>query len=217
MSKSAQVPFIINPTVFHVGTMVPSLRKHRFSFEGDSLSVSTCPAEWTKIARLGGGKTWKLRQEDEQLARFLNMHDPHIISQLEALAISNGLVRVGKAVSVRVQNDNGEDVNELYATKAEALEQHDYEDISDDAFKTVETLYPTAYLHERYPLLPKGLLGATALNISTVVLADSQSKPELLDRVSGLWWNEVLDVHSLSAPRGCIFASKLDAWKVREL
>lgn len=190
--------------LFHVGSMNPEDKGAQgASLEGHGLSVSLHPEDWTRIARLGGHPTWLLHRQG---AKFLDVHK---LRPLHRQAIINwgleqGLVQQVTAWRAYTECDNDERRFSLHATREEALAEVDDEDGAESKIEEVPALRP----------------GTELLNMvrgeNSLLMTEDYLLIAWVERcypgVDGLWWNDVHDPDSLSAPRGVILPGKLDAW-----
>lgn len=202
-----------NPEVFHVGTMDSSNRTKRFSFEGDALSVSLHPEEWSQIARLRG-PTWALQKEG---GVFLDMLDPAVLSALKDAGLKAGLLQMATRFKLSYFDDELDcEVYTLHATRDEAVNEVDDPDM-EHSIAEVQEVVDSPALRAFYPLMPlkDGVFGQQALTIAANALA-AAGELAMLKNVDGLWWNETLSPAQYSAPRGSIFPHMLSTWR-REL
>ncbi|SOC30569.1 hypothetical protein [Thalassospira xiamenensis] len=203
------------PVVFHVGTMDAKNKGANYasSWEGDGLSVSVTPNIWDEIAKLGGAPVHQLACAD---AIFLDMTtvDADMWGAGTTYAMSKGLVDWAAVFVAREIDCETEQFRETcFATEAEAWEHLEME--VDQGF---EDLVRSA---RRLTLTPAGAKRARftgdALESAAGFIADDfaisfWAEDELRKHVPelvGCWWNERLDVDSLSAPRGVIFNDSL--------
>jgi len=184
--------------VFHVGDM-DFRNKSSFSLEGSGLSVSTNPDAWVRIARLGGKPIHVLTNPS---GKFLDFHklNKKQKSSIIQWGIDNGYVEY--TVLYNVVYDDG-----TYSS-FDTMENAEYE--ADDEYEI--------------KIVKKGGLRATQklTKVSMQTSIDFGNVFDVLvtvfteDRVEfdGVWWDDTLDVHNYSAPRGVIFNTKLSNWAV---
>ncbi|TLX17070.1 hypothetical protein [Rhizobium sp. MHM7A] len=197
------------PVVAHIGTMDRSL-KDKGSYEGACLSVSIHPGAWSSIARLGGDG-FVLSRVDGEPVTFVNATR---LSRDEKAAI----VDWGKQEGLLVDR-------EVYIAS--------YYDIEDEATRKIECSTREEALAEvedqprKRVQGPKLVLGATEklLTMSDQPISRHEISSDFAYdlvllayveknlRVDGVWWDETLNVETLSAPRGAIFQDRLDAFE----
>jgi hypothetical protein len=197
------------PVVAHIGKMDRSL-KEKGSYEGASLSVSIHPAAWSTIARLGGDG-FVLSRVDGEPVTFVNA------TKLSRDEKSTVLVW-GKQEGLLIDR-------EVYIAS--------YYDVEDEARREFECSTREEALAEVEDLPrkriqgPKLVVGATEklLTMSDQSINSSDISSDFAYdlvllayveknlSVDGVWWDEELDVDILSAPRGAIFQSRLDAFE----
>ena len=189
--------------VFHVGEMNIK-NKSKFSLEGSGLSVSINPNEWRKIAKLG----------DKEL---------HILTNPNGIFVDgNKLNKQQKNNVISWGVENG------YISQKETYKVCWYDDEMEDDVCMEFTTYDEAKVEAEYGRtieVNKGGLLPTSKLISTSMqgrIEPSQTFDLLLTifvekttNYDGIWWNDKLDVMKYSAPRGVIFNSKLNNWKIR--
>lgn len=197
------------PVVAHVGTMDRSM-KVKGSYEGASLSVSIHPGAWSSIARLGGDG-FVLSRVDGEPVTFVN---------------ATKLSRDDKAAIVAW----GKQEELLVDRKVFIASYYDEEDEARREFECStreEALAEVEDLPRKRVLGPKLVLGATEklLTLSDQPISSHEIPSDFAYdlvllayveknlRVDGVWWDETLDVESLSAPRGAIFQVRMDAFE----
>jgi hypothetical protein len=191
--------------VFHVGEM-DIKNKSTFSLEGSGLSVSINPEEWRKIAQLGDRELYLLTNTNGVFAdgNKLNKQQKNIII---SWGLKNGYILQKETYKVCWYDDEIEcDVYMEFPTYDEAKEEAgDAED-----GKTIEV--------NKSGVLPTSKLISSSMQGR---IEPSQTFDLLLTifiekttNYDGIWWNDKLNVMKNSAPRGVIFNSKLNNWKI---
>ena len=191
--------------VFHVGEMDIN-NKSKFSLEGSGLSVSINPDEWRKIAQLG----------DRELYLLTN---------------TNGVFVDGNKLNKQQKNNViswGLENNYIY--KKETYKVCWYDDEMEDDVCMEFPIYDEAKKEagdkedgKTIEVNKSGVLPTSKLISSSMQgkIEPSQTFDLLLTifvekttNYDGIWWNDKLDVMKYSAPRGVIFNSKLNNWKI---
>lgn len=200
----AELPSKQFKILFHVGSL-DSSKKGEGSYEGAGLSVSTHPDAWRMIARGHVvGDTYKLTKPGN---RFI---DSHKIStknnqMIAGWAIENDLII--SATTYRVSHYDDEMESEVYsdyASREEAeREAYDPEDISEikGGYQPTQKL---RNLTKNPRMTPTGIM-----DYVLPIYADSHG-------YDGVWWQDKLDVHNYSAPRGVIVPSQISSWKIEK-
>lgn len=195
----------VNPVrigrLYHVGTM-DIAQKSQFSHEGNGLSVSNCPNAWIRIT--GGhthGDFYLLTKPDMKLLDYyaLTEEERNTISNW---AITHGYVTSGKLYKTNHFGEDGETYYSLHGDFADAMSEADDDE---ELIQEIDGLLPTQKLID-CTFVKVELLAVFSL--ITCLYAE-----EVLD-YDGVYWDEVLDISSYSAPRGMIFNSKLSSFEI---
>lgn len=209
MTLLSQQDAISKPLVFHVGTLESANRKQRLSFEGDSLSVSEVPDAWRAIAKLGNAPEWELSRAS---ALFLDMHNPRVVATLAEMCLASGLLEQCVVYEVHYEDEDGKRY-QSFPSKEAVEAEFDVDEFTE--VKLVDGLRATRKLERLNSTIPAFCVGDLAVALATVELAKSTACPEALQGFDGLWWDEELAPEHYSAPRGCIFASKVPGWCIQ--
>ena len=189
--------------LYHVGTMDLS-KKQNYSLEWNNLSVSICPDAWRRITEgMTHGKTWKLEKAN---AKFL---DYYALTEKEKTLIQEWAIRENyveektlyKAISY---DEDGTEIYRLYENYEEALIEV-YNEIEN--VKEQKGFIPTNKLKDI------SLVNIELLNIRDIM---AQLYAEKVLHYDGVYWDEQLDIYSYSAPRGCVFNSRLKTFNITE-
>lgn len=191
--------------IFHLGSMDKS-QKSGFSLEGSGLSVSLHPLAWKSIARLGGKALWKLSKADPVFIEAYQLNSAHL-EEVERYAVEAGWITVGTTYRVTSEDENEREIYSDYLTLEEAQKESDDPDTQISI--NPRGLIPTTLLHE--------LTEQTRIDLGMVDDLLLTVYAENVLQADGLWWNERLDIHSLSAPRGVLFNSKIATWTALEV
>jgi len=188
--------------LYHVGTMDIS-KKRNFSMEGDGLSVSICPDEWCRITEgHTHGDYFLLSKPDMKLLDYYALTDDEK-DMIQTWAIENGYAVKGTVYqSIQGYDEEGYEYFSVYDNYDTALMEADFEE---DQVRKMEGLLPTQKFQDQ------SLVQIELINFPDLIAELYAEK--VLD-YDGVYWNEVLDVASYSAPRGVIFNSKLPTFAV---
>ena len=196
--------------VFHVGTL-NAQHKGRGgpSHEGNGLSVSLHPNEWSDIARLGG-ETFTLTRSGGAFLDFRKLSESQL-AELEAWGAQNGWLT--KVTLWRFDYIDSETEDERYMfcnTLAEAegeAEDRTENGYDDEGHKLTEVTIPALSdkARERIGFKQDDIF---ALDMAAAFLVEDCTE------LDGVWWNDRLDPGFLSAPRGVIVLSRLPSWTV---
>lgn len=199
-------------TVFHVGTLDRAHRGsvYKQSHEGHCLSVSTCPEAWRSIARLGAAPVWQLHRHGGLFIEALAAReDSAFNTSLVLWGMEAGLVEVKTLWSA--WQEDAETLDWRYTLHASR----------EDAVAEVED--PQALTPFGHPCVHLKLVTLGLPALAGRVCVDLRQRDawdfllmawaEQCTNVDGIWWNEVLDVLGLSAPRGALFPSRVEAWR----
>lgn len=199
--------------VAHVGTLDATDRQD-WSYEGEGLSVSVNPDDWSAIARLGDAPTWTLTRTDGEPLRFVSWHDldPRARTAVRAWGTEQGWIaeKTVYRVTYLGMDDNGYDtICSFEATTAEDAEEEaalcDVDpDHPDTDFLVTTAWRPTADFPDRR-------IGRDD-DPTDVLLAHyvREQRPDL----DGVWWADAYAPESLSCPRG-VLVHDLDGYRRR--
>lgn len=208
---------IFNPkeieTLYHVGSMDIS-QKSLFAIEGNGLSVSICPKDWMKIAKMKDSTIWKLYKKN------IKMLDYHSLTENDfnlatSWGITEGYLKEFEVYSVtKFDDDMNCDLHSIHDTFEDALNKASIE----EKYDTFES-----YISNRKSLYPriekiKGYKPTKKLNSLSMVNVDIQNSKQInlllfLEKntdLDGVYWNEELNLSKNSAPKGVIFNSKIN-------
>lgn len=202
---SRALPVFQTREVFHVGSLVSEHKgKAGNSYEGNGLSVSHHPEEWTAIARLGGEPTWKLSLDSD--GRFIDFHSllPHHLEALDLWARAAGLLEPAQRWEVSY-TDTESDTSRFFLVASLEQAQAEVSDLEDEgaSYREVAISCATKSLIERCGFDPGG---ANDLAIAVTIYAEDHG-------FHGVWWHDSLCPESLSAPRGVINLANLPNWR----
>jgi hypothetical protein len=189
-------------TVFHVGFLNlknPTLNrpKSSFSLEGSGLSISIHPKAWTKIARLGGRENYTLSKKSP---RFYMALESKSKDDLNYCLENKFLIKATKYRAFST-DEEGEEIYSEHDTEALAqAESDDVRPVKGYSFGSNGIAYWKSHFTSE-------VSNALAQSFASIFYAEAHD-------YDGVWWNEILDVSSLSAPRGVIFQSKLNEWTI---
>lgn len=193
MNPTFDLPLLVFPEVFHVGSINPADRTSA-SYEGEGLSISIHPADWTRIARLGGNPTWVLRHPDRTPLRFVSWHDLSLSDRdaLRQWGQDRGWVEQRQVYRVSWFDDEFDDTLSMdFATEAEAREEAES---ADSEVEAVAVWRPTA-------AFPAPRIGTDADPSDALLsLWVAEQRPD----IDGVWWDDTYDPLRLSCPRGVL-------------
>jgi hypothetical protein len=196
----ARLPVLRFSRVIHLGTF-RKRDKRRYSHEGHGISVSRCPDEWRRIARLGGMPEWELKYSK---AQFLNRHrlGKRQLQGILRWAEAQGLLKQKPQFELSWFDDELNDTcTAVFSSREKALEElPDEEDPS--AIREVLRYCATTDLNRRMGFRVPAL---HAEDLAIVCFVEDQTS------LDGVWWNDILD--TFSAPRGVILPDRLSRWQ----
>ncbi len=205
ISVLRQASTLALPSVMHVGTLNPS-DKRGDSHEGNGLSVSLHPEEWTAIAKLGGGSLYELTKPD---GRFLDFHrlSRQALDELQAWGLRDGWLQMAARWRCEWFDDElSQTVFMLCKSLAEAqAEADDRED------SRVEEVVVPELTVEGIRRLGFKLEAAHALDIAATFWVEDETD------LDGVWWDDLLEPQNYSAPRGVICLRRLSDWHIEYL
>lgn len=205
-SKPIRLPRVKLPKVYHVGSM-DQTQKSGVSYEGNGLSVSLHPDEWREIARgQVSGDTWVLTKPT---GNFINAHKITGAGKRFVIAWGTEMGYLDLAVMYRVEwyDDEMEDtMSTLFPSYEEAAEEADYVD------GTV-TQVPGS------PVATPKLDQVIGFKVDPMLAYDMvlTQYVESMTDADGIWWADQFDPSRLSAPRGVIFADRVNQWTINRM
>lgn len=207
------VPMVTKDPVYHVGDLNKKRKVGGTGYEGDGLPVSEHPQAWSQIARLGSD-LWYLKKKSGK-GRFMNMlaamKNKALKSRVVSWAVNSGWATQGRVWKTSRYDDEWEDtLVSTYASKEEAEREHEDED--DVEIEEVSQLVATPKLEDWWQSFTGDKINV-ALVEEMIFFLFARDQTDL----DGVWWNEILDVTRLSAPRGSIFQERLKDWDKKQI
>lgn len=195
-------------TVWHVGSL-DLVDKQNNSQEGNGLSVSVHPKVWAQIARLGGGALFRL---DRAAGRFLNFHrlTPAACVDLQSWGLDKGWLQLEARWQLHWYDSEREEISRCLCD-SEALAKAELEEREEDPSAGVTQVQVPCLTETATTRLGFKLDPLMALDIAATFYVEDETD------LDGVWWNDLLDPLSLSAPRGVICLRQLNAWSVSKL
>ncbi len=196
--------------VHHIGSF-EARDKGSTSQEGSGLSVSLHPHEWEDIARLGGGTWFTLTRQGGEFLDFHRLGKKRT-AELEAWGLANGWLEPKTLWRMDYWDSEDECVRySLFETEQAARSELRFilcgqaED-ADNKVTEIATVDLTSAADQRIGFK----LGSHfAHDMAATFWVEDCTE------LDGVWWNDTLDVGSLSAPRGVILKSRLARWTVQ--
>lgn len=194
--------------LYHVGSLEQRHKNTQGpSYEGNGLSVSLHPQEWTAIARLGGNPTWELHKPAGRflLAHRLTKAQKHGIV---LWGLDSGFLEQSVRWEVSYLDVETGDRRWFWcASEAEALAEVQDQEEDDAAARAVsrkkDVVVGTAKLFERIGF---GKPDAGDFDLTLTLWVEDCTE------LDGVWWDDRLDPQALSAPRGVINLKRLSDW-----
>lgn len=188
----------------HVGTLRAQDKGVRgASHEGSGLSVSQCPEAWVRIARLGGVPWWRLERPGHA---FLDAHALTRVQRrtIAAWGVARGWVAWRKLWRLRWYDEELDStVHSLHDSEAAAREEAFDDEGADIAQVRTLVAQPALAIRMGQAVTP----GQAEALLHAVYAEDVLA-------LDGVFWDDVLDVGALSAPRAVIFRSRLSGWRI---
>lgn len=191
-------PILQIQKIYHVGTLNINDKSNN-SYEGSGLSVSNCPSSWRKINPFSKGKTFLLEKNNGMFLNRHSLNEEHI-EAIYTWGVENGYVEEKLLYQVETYYD---DLQQSYYSNYETYKEALIEaDDNSEAITKINGYISTKKLEEE-TMNSKSL---DPLDLLITVYSD------IVLNLDGVWWNDVLDIYCLSAPRGVIFREKLSQW-----
>lgn len=190
--------------IYHVGYM--DISKKRDGYEGSGLSVSEHPNEWEKINKLTTGDLNVLTKKYSKFLDYYTLTDSYK-NKVVKWGIVNSYIENIETYTVSWYDDEYEDTMSMVFDNLEEAneeaESYDTEVETNSGLKATEKLKNIS--------IQKSIDISSSFDILLTIYLESETDYD------GVWWNEILDIGLLSAPRGVIFNSKLKEWKIEKL
>ncbi|MFK5950958.1 MAG: hypothetical protein QM500_19575 [Methylococcales bacterium] len=203
----SDMPVVQLDTVFHIGKMEGANAHPGYSLEGHGLSISLHPEDWRSIARLGNIPCWELTKPGAEFLDALKFEDtPILMASMISWAVDEKLIVPTTLYKFEWYDDELEQMmHMLFDSYDKALEEAgDEEDVvSGDGWIATPQLLDHTHFSKMEPVM--------VLSLALLVYA------ETVLYMDGVYWDEALDPARLSAPRGCIFPGRLDAWSKNKI
>ena len=198
------------PETWHIGSMDVT-ENDRTSYEGDLLSVSECPGDWQRIAKLAGD-LWRVSNPN---AFFFDAHafmaEKENQSVLQFWGDAKGLVEFKTTFEVTVDDGEMGEMVFQFESLEEVYEEFDPDETDVEVKEKIFTPVMTDKALEKYGLRRNGI----QFDMDYVLMDFVEKKLAKQDaRVKGVWWNDRHDPDRLSAPRGGIFPSAVELFQV---
>lgn len=201
-------PVVVNTCLYHWGTLDSNkINKSGSSFEGNNLSLSTCPEDWSKLLRLNQeDKLFKFEKKEGLFVDILSLlYEKKYNSLKEEIlneSILNGYLDKKEVFKYEFEDENETICHMIFETKEEALKEGEEEDI-----KKVIKYVGTDKLRKLSGINKENaLLSGEEYGIIECIKSDK--------KVDGIFWNYKKDISSYSLPIHCIFPEKVNEWKI---
>jgi hypothetical protein len=180
--------------VDHVGSLNAKYRRSS-SYEGDGLSVSVHPEEWTRIARLGGSPTHTIERLDGQPLQFLDYHQltPEQRDLIIQWGLTTKLITPETVYLVPLRDEEGELDGYHAFDNREDAEEEAWGILCNEPIETKDGYLPTKKFRQR----------GQQVSIASVEHGLAIRLIESNDQLDGVWFNDILD-GLWSAPRGVL-------------
>lgn len=197
-------------TVWHIGSFDAADKGcHGASLEGTGLSVSVDPDAWEAIAKLGGYPWWKLHRKE---GAFVDFHalGPEHLDAITQWGLARGWLCMQPQWELSYYDDELDDRRLMtFDTAEEAQAELEEYAVYDESAKVEAVVRPcpTEQMHQRLGF-KSSVFGA--LDIVATFWVEDETQ------LDGVWWWDLLDPQSLSAPRGVIVRRALGGWTHRK-
>lgn len=208
-----QLPLIKTAYVYHAGDLTQPITNDRpYSQEGACLSVSHCPLDWCRIAKLPVKYIHTLRRDTEfvLLDMQLAYKDDDLRSEVINWAREEGLVE--EKVRWRAwyfDSEADEWRHYTCATKEDAdvevSEVLEYLEEGDATAPPGHNMVEPVVLWVSTPKLATRMRQAKYGDVDAFDFAMIAWAEDNLPQLDGVWWNQPYDPFSLTAPRGGLF------------
>lgn len=202
--------------LYHVGEL-DITKKSNFSYEGNGLSVSICPSAWESIARISSSTVWKITKRGKKLLDYYETTED-IHNDIVEWGIENGYLEeiFGKYAYRYYSDELDRYLCESYDSFKEIVDAHlvegfynSYDEYLNSEEGDDEVIFPVRAFLPTEKLQNESLILVTESNC---VDQNFLLYVEKYTDYDGVYWDDRLDILSLSAPRGVIFNSRLDSF-----
>ena len=208
-APTIEFPIINLKKVSHVGSMDINQKSDNSGYEGgQGISVSTCPQEWIKLAKLGGD----IFKVSNKKSKFVDFHalkeNQNDIDKLLKFAEKSGWITPTTIYKYSFYDgDMDIDMEIDFSSIEEAKEEVEMNgEEFDDVITLVDGFAASDVLCNAVNL--------TSIAPAMVIDMVSTLFVEKYTDCDGVWWNDDFSLETMSLPRGLIFSSKLDNWKI---
>lgn len=207
------IPFIKLDTVYHIGSLNPAMRgaSMAMSHEGHCLSVSLTPHSWNYIARLGGGKLFSLSAPGNVFVDLKGI-GRSAMGTICRWADTEGLGRYADKWKMSEWDPEMEEWRSSLYDSEEAARA----DIDEFAERPRVRKVTAFVLTEPGAEICNYRTDIEASDMAAVLYAERVLRPSMPD-LRGVWWNDMHDPFSLSAPRGGVFPGCVSDFAVQPL
>lgn len=182
--------------VYHVGTLDIS-KKRQYSLEGAGLSVSLHPHEWMRITKNMSGDIWQLKNSEGLFVDAYKIKKDTRNSIIQ-WGVDNGYIKY--ITTYRVYRSGGYmEFDTFEKAKEEAQDDFPIRKNNKGIIHTDKLVHITKQIN---------IDPVDVYDLLLTVYVESETSYD------GVWWNDYLDVYNYSAPRGVIFNSRMNKWKV---
>jgi len=189
-------------TVYHVGDLSKKRQKPNLSYEGNTLSVSVHPKEWSKIAKKGGN-VYKLTNPSANWFSATKANE----KKATEWALQNGYIKSAVLYTLSWTDEETEDT---FSTTFDNLEdaQAEFDYMEEDEGRNSKL----TKTNQGLVLDKKGIHWWKRTFTSSPKTANLELIGNFVflwfaeaNEYDGVWWDEMLDIARLSAPRGGIY------------
>lgn len=201
--------------LFHFGKMNIT-DKNTHSHEGNGLSVSICPFEWMRITKSYSATTFMLSKDNPMLLDFHKLPDKSL-DKIIQWGINEKYINKINGFEYSYYDDEFEcDLNLKFKTLSEALAEIGY-DMSQLDKQELDSILEdneitSCSIYEGTAKMGNELGWEPDISLALTYLITFYTEKVL--NYDGVYWDDILDVSRLSAPRGMIFNSKISTFKI---
>lgn len=205
LSESA-LPWRRLRKLWHVGTLNPA-HKGKDSIEGNGLSVSQHPQEWSSIARLGN-TVFTLSRPAGRFLDFRRLKPDELLA-LQAWGLEAGYLSLRPFWELRwTDGEDGDTRFTLFQDEAKARDEAEFMKDEETEDVVLELVQRAALAEQAFERLGFKLDPLCSEDIVATFWVEDCTNAD------GVWWQDRLDPYALSAPRGVINLKQLPNWQV---
>lgn len=201
--------------LYHIGSMNLGDKNRHFS-DGNGLSVSTCPNVWATINSFSSNEVYKLYKKNVQLLDYYSLTENDFKLSI-SWGVSEGYLKESYIYLLNDENENIVFCDNFEEAQKKAKFYRIYKTY-DEYLKYGNA--ESSYIEQTFGYIPTEKLKKISMvdvdlynviNINLFIFLEKNTS------IDGVYWNDDINIKDNIAPRGVIFNSKIDTFKIKKL